>query len=178
MTDSQFFKSRGLCPMCCSAKLAPGRAMCFDCLEKNRAKSAKRREALSDEQRRVLDGEALQHKKALYERRKAAGLCVGCGKPALPGHVYCLEHNCRNTLRGREIRAAKRREKPVGACYRCNTQAEPGYKLCAAHLAQLRERSEKGRQNGREAVRRAHEYLWKGLRCDRLGTERDYGSGA
>lgn len=34
-----------------------------------------------------------EREKALYRERKAKGLCVKCGQPAMPGKRYCEKHH-------------------------------------------------------------------------------------
>ena len=164
MTDYVFFKSRGICPMCRKGPLAPGRAACFDCLETMRAYAARQRAARTKEQAAEDSKLCSQRHKDLRARRKAAGLCINCGKPVLRGHVRCLDCNLKNNRAARTMREKKHGLKPAGACLKCNNPAEPGYLLCKAHLALTAAAGEKGRKNGREAVCKAHDRLCKKLK--------------
>lgn len=164
MTDYEFFKSRGICPMCRKALLAPGRAACFDCLEMMRAYAARQRAARTKEQAAENNKLCSQRHKDLRARRKAAGLCIACGKPALCGYVRCLDCNLKNNRAGRTMREKKRSLKPVGTCLKCNNPVEPGYLFCKAHLVIMAAAGEKGRKNGREAVRKAHDRLCQKLK--------------
>lgn len=170
MTDYAFFKSRGVCPMCRKAPLAPGRAACFDCLERMRAYAARRRAARTKEQAAEDSRLCSQRHKDLRARRRAAGLCIDCGKPVLRGHVRCLDCNLKGNRAGRKIREKKRSLKPVGTCLKCNNPAEPGYLFCKAHLAILAAAGEKGRKNGREAVHKAHGRLYQKLKTKSKAT--------
>lgn len=56
------------CAGCGNALPKPAHTLCSECLQKKAARS-----------------------KELYYERKANGLCVKCGKPAVPGKVKCAE---------------------------------------------------------------------------------------
>lgn len=99
MTDYEFFKSRGVCPVCRAAVPAPGRVACEDCLAAERIRNAKRRAALTEEQRAAHAARSRQVKARTRARRKAAGLCLDCWKPAEPGRVLCLECKARRKER-------------------------------------------------------------------------------
>lgn len=58
----------GKCMMCGQVPFAPGHKVCNRCLQMKAARS-----------------------KEVYYERKANGLCVRCGKPAVPGKVKCAE---------------------------------------------------------------------------------------
>ena len=69
-------KKDGKCVRCGISWAEPGQSYCRKCL--NRRKALKKRYTPNNEKR-----------KAIRDERKAAGLCIECGKPRLDGHVYC-----------------------------------------------------------------------------------------
>ena len=73
-----WYKAHGICPVCHKADIAPGRASCRACLDKQKERYAGRAE-------RVKDAAM-----ARYAQLKAAGLCVKCGHaPSEAGRVTC-----------------------------------------------------------------------------------------
>ena len=76
-----WYKAHGICPYCGTRYPEPGRVHCAQCL----------RRLLALRQRRDPGNE--QHKKynrEYRERKKAAGLCVDCGKgKAMDGKTRC-----------------------------------------------------------------------------------------
>lgn len=75
----------------------------------------------------------LEKKKEQYDSRKAAGLCVHCGKKATHG-VRCYEHYLRNRRYNHEHRGTKRDTwQYLRKCYFCGKDVVPGKKTCAEH---------------------------------------------
>lgn len=79
LEDSRFIKARvqrvrasriaeGKCIECGTEPHSPGHKLCNKCLQQKAART-----------------------KEVYYERKANGLCVRCGKPAVPGKVKCAE---------------------------------------------------------------------------------------
>lgn len=70
-----------------------------------------------------------------YRARRAAGLCVRCDMPALPGRPLCDVHREVNTRDSRE-RYRARADRPVRVA-RCTQCGEPGHntRTCAAREA-------------------------------------------
>lgn len=108
MTDYEFFKQRGICPVCRAAALAPGRAACEDCLAAERRRNARRRAALTEEQRATYNARQRQNTAKMRARRKVAGLCLDCGKPAEPERVLCLGCKAKRKERVRRKEEAER----------------------------------------------------------------------
>ena len=87
MTDSQRFyyrhKAVGLCVHCGKSPPWRGTTLCGPCLRKH-----KQSEARCDP-----DGERRRaRRRALWHKRREAGLCVECGKPAIRGQARCEYH--------------------------------------------------------------------------------------
>ena len=123
MSDYQFFKSHGICPQCGKEKAAPGRVCCLNCLDKQNIRKLERWDSMTEEQKEQVRSRVRQSGKTLYKQRKAAGLCVRCGKPAQQGHVRCSECNIkhRNSARrdrNRKLNMPKHPESAAGAAVR------------------------------------------------------------
>lgn len=72
-------------------------------------------------------------KMALYEARKAQGLCYYCGKPADEGKGSCQP--CRARRKGTSKRQVQRKRAAakLGICVSClKSEAMPGRRLCGA----------------------------------------------
>ena len=90
--DVRFYKSLGICPVCRTNRLAPGKNQCFDCLERSRAYSARKRGAMTEDERRESNERIRTMKRELYARRRAEGVCTRCGKgPLYDGTTMCME---------------------------------------------------------------------------------------
>lgn len=82
-----------------------------------------------------------------YHRRKAAGLCVRCGKlSAVEGKTFCQVHLERNNLAHTKVREVRRTK---GLCRHrtCNQQAVEGKAFCVKHLTNNRSAGLKRRQD-------------------------------
>lgn len=152
-SDYQFYKARGICPACKKKKPEPGRAICADCAEYQRKYVAN----LSPERAMERRAKKRENSKQRYNRRKAAGLCVDCGKPVYNGGVRCYEHYLRNRRLGRERSERKKLENPAGSCKNCDAPALPGKKLCQYHydlycgyMAKARAAEKKNRDEGKQ----------------------------
>nr|DAP79798.1 MAG TPA: NinG protein [Caudoviricetes sp.] len=128
-SNYKFYKARGICPYCKKGKPAPGKSLCEECAEKQRTYFAN----LPPERAEQFRARKRENSKQKYSQRKAAGLCVDCGKPVYKDGVRCYEHYLRNRRLGRERTERKKLEKPAGSCRNCNAPALPGKKLCQYH---------------------------------------------
>lgn len=156
-SNYQFYKQRGICPYCKKEKPEPGKVACADCAEKMRNYIAN----LSPERAAERRAKKRKNSKERYNRRKAEGLCVDCGKPAYNGGVRCYEHYLRNRRLGRERLERKKLENPTESCKNCNAPALPGKKLCQYHydlycgyMAKARVTEKKNRDKGK------HQHPW------------------
>ena len=88
-------RERGLCVKCGKCPPAPDRSICVSCNEKARAAERARAERLRAEGKPVRDPDATrradrERDRRQHAERKAAGLCVKCGRaPALPERTQC-----------------------------------------------------------------------------------------
>jgi uncharacterized OB-fold protein len=99
-----------------------------------------------------------------YQRRRAAGLCKGCGKPAAPNRTRCPECAEKDRAHHRNV---YRRNRPaclrLGVCVVCSTRlAMEGRRWCAVCSERATEYQARARQKRHEG----------GL-CPRCGGERD-----
>lgn len=69
-------------------------------------------------------------------KRKAAGLCTQCGKPAKAGCSLCQKHIDERSVTSSRHYAQR---KAAGTCCYCKHDPEPGGTMCADHLEQTRQ---------------------------------------
>ena len=155
-------RERGLCVKCGKRLPAPERSICVSCGEKARAAERARAERLRAEGKPVRDPEARRRAdrergRRQHAERRAAGLCVKCGRaPALPERSQCEPCAARRLAadrarhararaegrprrdpesarrgereRGRQRRAERR---AAGVCIRCgNVPPQEGRSMC------------------------------------------------
>lgn len=99
-----------LCPVC-GGKPAPNRKCCADCLYKFSLYQAEH--PPTEEQKR----RNAERTKALRARRRSAGLCIRCGKPAYENGAYCYEHWLANKRCNSEYRKRRRAQAPITPKY-------------------------------------------------------------
>jgi hypothetical protein len=73
-------------------------------------------------------------------KRRAAGVCRDCGRPAVPGQTRCGMHQEAAAERMRRLRRERRE---AGRCATCAGPALPGLTLCDAHQQQERARKKR-----------------------------------
>lgn len=76
----EFYKAHGICCQCGREKATKGRSYCLNCLDKISISGYKYRATWSEEKKAEYLKRAAKHHKRLYNERKAAGICVDCGK--------------------------------------------------------------------------------------------------
>ena len=118
-----------ICTLCGKNHTDGVHKLCDACREARRQYKITHREALSTARKKI------------YERYKAEGRCVLCGKPAYKG-VHCPEHYRKNKLYN--DRQPRKGYREAGLCVRCGAEPVPGYKLCEKHLEVMRETQKKG----------------------------------
>lgn len=148
-----WYKEHGLCPHCANERVAKGKAACLNCLSINAETAQKRRDSFTPEQKQRADKLSKDSHKKLYDERKAAGICVKCGKrKARQGRVRCAI--CLN----RENIAAEKHRRKIGrkphfmltehdVCYICGGKPLPGKRLCAVHYEIAMKNLEKANAN-------------------------------
>jgi hypothetical protein len=112
-------------------------------------------------------------KKRRSEKRIAAGLCIRCGEPVVPGRRQCQKHldYCRTKSRqyynenpGRDYalkKVRRARRKAQGLCVYCGEPALPGRGQCAAHA----EYNNRGRKEKNQATRKRYAETRRCVRC-------------
>lgn len=78
------YLEKGICPGCGQRWAEPGHTYCAGCLAKNRRSQKK-------------NPENAEKKRQMVRRRRENGLCVDCGRPAIPGRQCCAR--CRDSRR-------------------------------------------------------------------------------
>lgn len=122
-------KDVGLCTVCGKVEPEPGFLQCSTCRER---KNEKVRAWPEEKKRKRLD-QINASKKALRDKRKAAGICTECGLfPAEFNHTMCeicLEKKRKNSklyYENHRQKPTKDELKAAGICYICGGQIEPG----------------------------------------------------
>lgn len=118
--DKRFNQQTGLCITCGHQMAEPGKLKCFECAEKDRLRIAKNRN-------RQRESET---SKARYESRKAAGLCVYCGKRKQEHGLRCNQCyiKSRKYNQPKDIRRSER--VAYGLCYICGRSKMEDKKVC------------------------------------------------
>lgn len=154
-----WYKSHHVCVSCRKETAAKGRTMCLVCLSDGAEKARAYREREPDKSREASD----RAHKRLYEERKAAGLCVSCGKrPPKEGRVrcgLCLARHRRNaeTVRRKRGQWSRQELTEPGVCYMCKAPSLPGKKVCA----ECREKNMKKLEKANAAIN-WDKHPWKG----------------
>ena len=97
----RWYKDRGICTTCGRTWVVPGHVRCKQC----EAQIAKYH-AASYEKR-------LERQKQRRQERIAAGLCIDCGKPAVPGMRKCERCRMMRNDSTRKYKIHKRIEKAI-----------------------------------------------------------------
>lgn len=123
-----YYKEHGICVKCHRRDAALTHVLCDECAPKVRRYE------------QHIDPSKLNEKRdkrmERYYYRKAAGLCVQCGKrKAYNGGVFCMDCTLRRRRRRAPILAARKKKTNFseGLCMLCNEPALPGKKLCERH---------------------------------------------
>lgn len=146
MTKKEYrdrLKAAGLCVVCHIRTAAPHKTMCEICAANFNEWRAKRRDQETPEQHEARLADTRNRMNSLHQRRREAGLCTKCGKPAYKGRARCYE--C--IIRTRKAMRKYREEQDVqayqfpGICRRrgCSKPVVPGKKYCAEHYAKVAE---------------------------------------
>ena len=128
----EWYKARHICVACNRERAFENMTMCPACLEKNSAKSAIWREKDREKAR--------ASSKRCYDRKKAEGRCVKCGKPN-PN----AGNNCRCPACARDWKIWSRtnrvhRVRPDGVCIICDKPVYGDKKLCYEHWTIAKQR--------------------------------------
>lgn len=143
----EFYDKLGICICCGKEKRAEGHVQCPRCLERGALYQAKKRALATPE----MKAEENAKRREVYNRRRGAGLCPQCGKPATHG-IYCYEHSIkikRYNMRTAERMKRERHERGLipdyrkanRLCLRCGAPIEDGNNtaycnFCLAKIAE------------------------------------------
>lgn len=150
MTDYEWYKSKGICPMCRINDAFPGHVHCTECLEKITIANTR-----YDHKRGEYQISQNRARKIRYAERKQAGLCVTCGKSVAQHGTLCNRCYTKRMVRrknskeylGRERAGeAFRRRMSAGLCMYCGMPQAEGSKLCNACLEKRRGAIKKARE--------------------------------
>ena len=134
----EYRKSIGVCSWCGKDSIAvSSKALCLDCLEKHREKSANKTASMTEEEKEQRRQRNNQTRRQLQAQRRREGLCTMCGKPAYNGYSKCMDHHLYFKRKSAEYRAAKKKGyAEMGLCRICGDECVPGKKFCAVHYQQ------------------------------------------
>lgn len=150
--DREWYKARGICPRCRVNDAFENHVHCAACLEKITLNNQQTRIKNSAD---IYSHRYVERKREIRKKRKEAGLCPMCGKPAKVGKL-CLEHHVKNERRnekrragGRSVGEAFRERMRAGLCMYCEKPQVEGFKFCEDHLAKRQEIGKAlGKRNG------------------------------
>ena len=131
-----WYKQHGICYWC-GHEDAVIAGLCGECYE-----NYKRCYTHYQEQNREIVN---ARNREIRARRKAAGLCVDCGKPAIPGRTKCRQCAERAAKRCRRSYWQHRVGKSPEQCAWCDQPKVPGYQVCEEHLEAARKRMKNAR---------------------------------
>ena len=97
----------GVCTDCGKARPAENHVRCAECLYKDQIRAINRPQ-MDAQQRKHL----AEIRKALRDKRRAAGLCIMCGKEAYKAYTRCYECIARNRRNAAEFRRRRRAAQP------------------------------------------------------------------
>ena len=134
MTDRQFYKSIGICPVCKKNKLWGTEKECPECTAKGYEYAMKSRARVGREHYNKTHAEwaKLEHHKRIEQ-----GMCTRCGKRK-SDYGYktcgiCREKDSRTRLLSEPHRPNRSERYKQGLCYFCDNPIKDGYKVCEKH---------------------------------------------
>lgn len=137
-----WLKEHGICTRCRKEPAFPGHIMCPDCMYKANEYAIQ----WHKDHKKEHCEQVSKCSKNRYYKRKAAGLCVYCGKrAAMANRVACVE--CLQKHRWKKTSGKRQYWIDHGLCFYCGKPTVPGKKMCeehykkrVAHLAAIREK--------------------------------------
>jgi hypothetical protein len=139
--EYEFYKARGLCPLCRKRAAAPNRVACPECLEASMLRSAANRDKTVEHEKR---------RKRYYEL-KAAGICVSCKhREAEQGHVKCKVCQRKQIVYNRSHYVHKINLPGICSCRNCNEPTVEGKAFCKYHYEKMVEHAAMMRKTSME----------------------------
>lgn len=169
----EYCASIGVCTRCKTRPAMPGFKLCEYCANQidDRREQRNKERGYTRSERDIERHK--EYNKSKYEYRKSHGLCVQCGKPALPGKTTCNE--CR-VKRNRQQRERSERNgkikhwKEDGLCIRCGKERKPGFYFCpdcyeemCGYMRKAKEASDasgKAKENHRKFMQAVYKARW------------------
>lgn len=104
-----WMKAHGICTHCGRERAAPNRVNCSECLYKASERARKKRENMTEEERKIKNAKDCERRRRKVEN----GICVLCNRPIYAhSKSLCYEHYIYRLNYDRELRAKKKRERP------------------------------------------------------------------
>jgi predicted amidophosphoribosyltransferase len=131
-----WYRSHGICPNCGQNDIQKGYTVCLECRFKQHEYNKTYRDSLTDEQLKELKHKKNETQKKQYQQRKAAGICVMCGKNNSGKYVRCGICRAKLARLKREKRYRAGTQMPIEVlrdgehCSTCGRPAMPGKRVC------------------------------------------------
>lgn len=155
-----WLNEHGICRDCGQRDVEPGTQLCFECAER---KYKKNREYYKKNEEKIKQ-QVRERSRRKYAERKAAGICVKCGKRnSVQGKTICIDcltkiHRKKDPRWNNEI---ERTERPnYGLCYVCGKSLNLHKSLCDECLDRARKSIALLNQNPTDGMVENREY-WK-----------------
>lgn len=138
----EWYKSHKICPRCGKNEAFENHIHCAECLEKISLENSRTHMKNKGD---IYSRRYVQKKRELRKKRREAGLCPFCGKPAVKG-VFCLKHYTKNVERNERRRTGRtygekfRERMSAGLCMYCGKPQVSGYKFCEEHLPKMQKK--------------------------------------
>ena len=145
-----WYRAHGICTVCGQEKAHQGHTKCLNCLDRQKIYNERYLAKQPPSWKKSYNKKKRDIEKARYAARKAAGLCVSCGRKAQGGKARCTE--C--LIRFRRYREKYNRKKgllPVQLlgdgehCSTCGQPVKTGFKVCETCFRNCIAMGEKGR---------------------------------
>lgn len=134
----QYYRLHGICPECKKEIIFSSEKRCPECRAKAATEEAERNKRLTEEQKALKRKRAIANKNALRARRKAAGVCIACGKRnAQKNRAHCSiclarqrERSYEHYRERNENYIPRNERVAYGLCYVCGKQLDREGSLC------------------------------------------------
>lgn len=85
----QWYKSHGICTNCHKESTEHGKSLCWRCRVQKNEKARERRTKMSEDKKQARAEYSKAYNYRIYHERKAAGICIACGKRKADKYVRC-----------------------------------------------------------------------------------------
>ena len=150
MSNSDFYKSIGICIVCRKRAAEPNKTECIECAERSRIRQERKRKSLTEDEKKSLNKKIRESHKRLYEERKKNGLCTKCGRKAQYGNRLCIECYVKTIQKSKKVGLARSERPSYGLCYFCGERSLHGMGVCAKCYDRV-EKAREAKRNGQKS---------------------------